>query len=181
MSSRRTLVLSAGMEIHGTVTWEGAITLLYLDKIEVVSEYDETVSSPSTTYKVPAVVRLKSTRHGHYKRGVRFRRINVYIRDGFRCCYCNKVFETRKLTYDHVVPRSRWRGPVEKMTDWLNVVSACTKCNLEKGDRTPAEAGMTMHFQPYKPKTLRIHHPRALPVPMPEEWTPFVSEMAAAS
>jgi 5-methylcytosine-specific restriction endonuclease McrA len=34
---------------------------------------------------------------------------------------------------------------------WQNVVSACIACNVRKGSRTPAEAGMPLLAVPYRP------------------------------
>jgi hypothetical protein len=34
---------------------------------------------------------------------------------------------------------------------WENIVSACLKCNVRKGGRTPQEAGMTLRQNPSKP------------------------------
>ena len=36
---------------------------------------------------------------------------------------------------------------------WLNLVTACKKCNQKKGDKTPDEAGMSLVRPPFKPKT----------------------------
>ena len=74
-------------------------------------------------------------------------RIRVLERDGFRCCYCNEVKAFEQLNVDHVIPISRGG----RRRGWTNVVTSCFKCNEEKGDRTPQEAGMVMHFQPFRP------------------------------
>ena len=34
---------------------------------------------------------------------------------------------------------------------WENIVSACLKCNVRKGGRTPQEAGMALQRPPRKP------------------------------
>ena len=49
-------------------------------------------------------------------------------------------------TIDQVLPRSR-----DGRNTWLNPVAACGGCNQRKGDRTPAEAGMTMRIKPAAP------------------------------
>ena len=47
---------------------------------------------------------------------------------------------------DHVLPVSRGG-----QTTWTNVVAACVPCNRKKANRTPEEAGMHLHTQPFKP------------------------------
>ena len=37
------------------------------------------------------------------------------------------------------------------MSSWTNLVSACKECNNRKADRTPAQAGMPLRFEPYDP------------------------------
>ena len=53
-----------------------------------------------------------------------------------------------KLTIDHVIPRSRGGK-----NDWLNLVTACKKCNQKKGNKTPEEAGMPLLKKPIVPKS----------------------------
>ena len=97
---------------------------------------------------VVANLRLVEQRWAHAGRA------SVYLRDGFRCCYCNERHPPEDLTYDHVVPRIQWRGSPEKLTDWENIVTACWDCNQRKGSRTPAEAGMKLLRKPFRPTKL---------------------------
>jgi 5-methylcytosine-specific restriction endonuclease McrA len=95
---------------------------------------------------VPRVIRLiKYDRVP--KTRVRLNRRNLFARDGNRCQYCGRKFKTTELSIDHVVPRSRGGR-----TLWPNVVCACMTCNVRKGGRTPAEAGMTLVRQPVQPR-----------------------------
>ena len=65
---------------------------------------------------------------------VAFNKKNILRRDHYTCQYCSRRGD--RLTVDHVVPRSRGGG-----TTWTNVVAACLRCNLHKGNRTADEAG----------------------------------------
>jgi 5-methylcytosine-specific restriction endonuclease McrA len=124
------------------------VTLSFLGKVEVLETYDDEVRSPSVVIRAPAVVRLK--RHpGARRRGVKFSRTNVFVRDGFRCQYCGAERAAGELTYDHVVPRVQGGK-----TTWENIVAACAGCNAKKRDRTPEQAGMTLLRRPAKPKWL---------------------------
>ena len=38
------------------------------------------------------------------------------------------------------------------LTNWNNIVVACTDCNSKKAGRTPEQAGMKLRRQPYRPK-----------------------------
>jgi 5-methylcytosine-specific restriction endonuclease McrA len=62
------------------------------------------------------------------------------------CQYCPAEAES----IDHVVPRSRGGQHV-----WENVVASCRRCNVRKGNRTPAEAGMPSS-RPPRPQALRL-------------------------
>jgi 5-methylcytosine-specific restriction endonuclease McrA len=97
--------------------------------------------------QVPRVIRLL-TYDRLPRTKVKFNRRNIFARDGNRCQYCGKRFPTGELSLDHVMPRSRGGG-----TDWENIVCACVRCNVRKGGRTPAEAGMRLTKVPIKPKT----------------------------
>ena len=97
--------------------------------------------------QVPRVIRLLTYDRLPRTR-VKFNRRNIFARDGNRCQYCGRKFPTGELSLDHVMPRSRGGG-----TDWENIVCACVRCNVRKGGRTPAEAGMRLTKPPIKPRT----------------------------
>jgi len=95
---------------------------------------------------VPRVIRLLSYDRLPKTR-VRLNRRNLFARDASRCQYCGRKFKTSELSIDHVVPRSRGGHTV-----WTNVVCACMRCNVRKGGRTPAEAGLTLVRPPAEPR-----------------------------
>ena len=95
---------------------------------------------------VPRVIRL--LRYDRLpKTRVRLNRRNLFARDGNRCQYCGRKFKTTELSIDHVVPRSRGGR-----TLWNNVVCACMACNVRKGGRTPAEAGLALVREAVQPR-----------------------------
>jgi len=146
----QTLLLTPWMMPHKVISWQDAITMMFLDKVEVLEAYDEQIASPSLTIPMPAVVRLKKP-VGSVKRGVKFSRINVFTRDGFRCQYCGDKKRMSELNYDHVVPRDKGGR-----TEWDNIVTACYPCNDRKRNRTPEQAGMKLARRPVKPQTLPL-------------------------
>src|SRR5215831_14542613 len=170
----RTLLLTPWMAPHKIISWERAVVLLVLDKVDVLEEYDVEIRSLSWALRTPAVVRLKKTIGGK-KHAVRFSRINVYTRDGFRCQYCSEKKEMRDLNYDHVVPRVRGGKTV-----WENIVTSCYACNDRKGSRTPEEAGMKLLRKPFKPETLPVVPPIRLDEDdVPELWQPYCAAMSS--
>jgi 5-methylcytosine-specific restriction endonuclease McrA len=143
----RVLLLNATYEPLKIISWERAICLWFDDKVEIVEEYDDfDITSISFTIKCPSVIRLLTYIAGN-KNKIKFSRINVFSRDRFLCQYCGVGPGTSKLTYDHVIPRSRGGT-----TTWRNITTACLPCNLAKGSRTPQEAGMTLRSVPTKPE-----------------------------
>lgn len=63
----------------------------------------------------------------------------VVRRDGFRCRYCGIELDPDSITFDHVIPVSQGGASVAE-----NLAIACMPCNLKKGARRPAEAGMKL-------------------------------------
>ncbi len=164
----RTLLLTPWMAPHRVIPWERSVVLVVLGKVDVLEEYDEEIRSQSLALRTPAVVRLKKGR-ASTKDGVRFSRINVYTRDGFRCQYCGEKKAMRELNYDHVVARVRGGKTV-----WENIVTSCYACNDRKGSRTPEEAGMTLRRKPFKPSSLPVTPVLSITrSEMPEVWLPY--------
>ena len=63
--------------------WQDTVKAVFLDRVNIVSEYDRCVRSPSFEMKLPSVVSLKT-----YIRPARypaFTRFNVFLRDRFIC------------------------------------------------------------------------------------------------
>ena len=171
---KRTLLLTPWMDPHRVIPWERAVVLVVLGKVDVLEQYDEAICSPSLELRTPAVVRLKKAGRAT-KQVVRFSRINVYTRDGFRCQYCGESRDVRDLNYDHVIPRVRGGQTV-----WENIVTSCYACNDRKGSRTPAEAGMTLLRKPFKPSSLPVAPVlRVTRSEMPEVWLPYCSRLGS--
>ena len=110
--------------------WQDSIKAVFLDRVNIISEYERKVHSPSMEMRLPSVIALKD--YVHLDRRPAFTRFNVFLRDRFRCQYCGGGYPSEDLTFDHLIPRSRGGR-----TTWDNVVTACQSCNLTKGNRTP--------------------------------------------
>ena len=157
--------------------WQEAVKAVFLDRVETVSAYDQTVRSPSFEMQLPSVIALRS--YIPLTKRPAFTRFNVFLRDRFSCQYCGLRFETRELTFDHVIPRSRGGR-----ASWTNVVTACRSCNMAKGDRMPRDARMFPLTRPVPPTTsqLRRNGQSFPPNFLHEHWRDFLywdSELVA--
>ena len=145
------IVLNAGYEFMGLVSWRKAMTLLFSGKVEVLKESDKVVRTVSKSFRIPAVIRLLKFIRQIYRREVPFSRKNVLIRDSCVCQYCGDGFASNELTVDHIIPKVQ--GGQNR---WNNVVACCRVCNVKKGGRTPRQAGMTLVRQPFKPTIMEF-------------------------
>jgi hypothetical protein len=60
-----------------------------------------------------------------------WRRLAIYIRDGFACQYCGRDLrraERSDVTLDHLVPHCKGGSDVAE-----NLVTACRRCNSSRG------------------------------------------------
>ncbi len=146
--------------------WQEAVKARFLDRVDILAEYDTEVHSPSLTMRIPSVVVLKQ--YVRPQKRVAFTRFNLFLRDQFRCQYCGARGE---LTFDHVVPRSA--GGV---TSWENVVAACAYCNLQKGARPLHRSGLRLRRQPRRPgaEELRNLGRKFPPGHLHESWADFL-------
>jgi 5-methylcytosine-specific restriction endonuclease McrA len=147
-------------------SWQDAIKAVCLDRVNIVSEYDREVRSPSMAIRLPSVVSLKA-----YVRPARFpafTRFNVFLRDRFQCQYCGSKED---LTFDHLVPRSKGGR-----TTWDNVVTACAECNLSKANKLPRDLERLPLQRPYRPTVHDLHNNgRAFPPNyLHESWMDFL-------
>lgn len=138
-------------------SWQDAIKAVFLERVNIVCEYDRVVHSPSFTMRLPSVISLKE--FIPQSRYPAFTRFNVFLRDRFRCQYCDEALPTPDLTFDHLVPRARGGR-----TKWENVVTACQACNLRKGAHLCNEVGMNPRRKPFQPTAIELQeNGRAFP------------------
>ena len=140
-----------------------------LGRVQVVQEYDQVVRSPRWEMRLPSVICLK--KYAPMERSPAFTRFNVFLRDRFACQYCATEHPTNDLTFDHVIPRSRGGR-----TTWDNVVTACAPCNLLKGGRLPARAGMHPRIAPHRPSVTELQNNGRLFPPnyLHESWADYL-------
>jgi 5-methylcytosine-specific restriction endonuclease McrA len=166
--SRQVLVLNSTYEPINICSLHRAIVLLLKAKAEIVEVGAGLVRSERSAFAAPTVIRLL-----HYVRipradGRRLSRRAILARDGFRCQYCGN---TRHLTLDHIVPRSR--GGI---SSWENVVTSCAPCNVRKGACLPAEVGMSPSRKPRPPAPGDFV--LAAQRVVPDAWLPYLESVA---
>ena len=142
----KTLKLDSTYRPVGVIDCIEALVMCIVGKAIAVEEYEDEISSPSVTFRLPSVIVLKTVVK-FISRGVKPSRNNILWRDKNQCQYCGVVESAREMTIDHVIPRSRGGK-----NTWSNLVTCCKKCNQKKGNRTPQEANMSLLNKPIRPK-----------------------------
>ncbi|MFD2034708.1 HNH endonuclease [Belliella marina] len=165
---KRVLVLNLDHSPVAVVTVQKAMVLTFLEKVSCLSFYEShCIRTVDRVYKYPAVIRLNEYKNIPF-RGVLLNRNNLFKRDGGECQYCGS---RKNLTIDHVVPRSKGGK-----TNWTNLITACHRCNVAKGDKTPEQSGLVLRSKPFKPSLsffLAEYAERQA-----EEWLPFLGVKA---
>jgi 5-methylcytosine-specific restriction endonuclease McrA len=142
----KTLKLDSTYRPVGVIDCIEALVMCIVGKATAVEEYEDEISSPSITFKLPSVIVLKTVVK-FISTGIRPSRNNILWRDKNQCQYCGVIEAPRDMTIDHVTPRSRGGE-----NTWTNLVTCCKRCNQKKGNRTPEEANMSLLNKPIKPK-----------------------------
>ena len=132
-------------------SWQDSVKSVFLNRVSVIERYDQSVNSPTISFKLPSVIALKD--YVMPQRKPAFTRFNVFLRDNFTCQYCAKKFPANDLTFDHLIPRC-----LNGKTTWQNVVSACTTCNLKKGRKLLRNTEMKLLQKPIKPNSILLQN-----------------------
>ena len=151
----KTLLLNSDWTPLHFISSRRAFNLLLLGRAEQIdvgegpSVWSESYTTKTQHYAIPATIRLLK-RVSRTWPAPRFRKQVLFNRDSWMCQYCSASLSWNTVTIDHVVPKCRGG-----QTTWKNCVSACRRCNMRKGGRTPIEAGMKLLTNPAEP---RVQH-----------------------
>jgi 5-methylcytosine-specific restriction endonuclease McrA len=85
---------------------------------------------------------IKKKEYLKKKSSIRYSKQNVFLRDGYRCAYCETDVSRKTATLDHVLPVSKGGK-----TTFDNTVCACGPCNASKG----ANHRIKPKIKPHKP------------------------------
>jgi len=155
----RVLVLNSDFSPLNVTSLRRGFILVEKGKAEVLKKGKDIVTSIGNFVR-PIVIRLLDyVRFRPKNIGVTRRR--VFKRDNYKCVYCGSG---KNLTIDHVVPKSKGGD-----NSWTNLVTSCSRCNCNKGDKTPEEAVMKMSHKPYTPNLFS----RVLDDSVEEIWIDF--------
>lgn len=175
------LVLNADYTPLAVITWKRAMiwSIKYENNekygVDIIDFYkNDYIMGVNRKFPIPAVCKTKR----FFKitnQQLTFSRKNIYIRDNHTCQYCGIQQEIKNLTYDHVIPKSKWDYDKGSPTTWTNIVTACSSCNKKKGNRTPKQANMIPKHHPVEPnkniKYLPVStHLDNIKENIPEEW-----------
>lgn len=151
------LVLNLDYSPISIIDWKTAINWSFKIKdqkqpmIDIIKFYNnDSIQGCNKLYKIPCVIKVNKFIK-YTNRQIKFSRKNLFLRDNYTCQYCGKQFNVNKLTYDHVIPKSKWQNK-SSPTCWINIVTACTWCNRQKADKTPHQANMSLLLEPKQPK-----------------------------
>jgi 5-methylcytosine-specific restriction endonuclease McrA len=152
----RTLALNSSFEPLTMVPVRRALRLVIEGKAEIVeAEGKEPMRSARLHLPKPAIIRLK--KFVHVPRRFRRQVTNTFLfaRDDYQCQYClrrqHELKQRECLTRDHLHPISRGGT-----NEWTNVVTACSTCNTQKGNRLPSECGFVPIRPPSEPHFVHL-------------------------
>lgn len=141
-------VRNSDYQMLGSTTLKRAIALIVRGDA-VIDEADpqRILRHERGFYPLPLIIRLLKFLKVPIVRGpAQWSKGGVLKRDGYNCSYCGNNNAT---TTDHILPKSR--GGKDS---WENTCAACLRCNSQKSDRTPEEAGMPLLIVPITPQRL---------------------------
>jgi 5-methylcytosine-specific restriction endonuclease McrA len=131
------LVLNSSFEPLNLASGRRAIVLLLKEKAQMLS---------SRVIRLLNYVKVPLSRIVSQKPS----RSMIYKRDGYKCQYCSS---TRRLTIDHVVPKSKGGGE-----SFNNLVVACSSCNTKKGNKLLEHTNMKLLRKPRAPRNMIEFH-----------------------
>ena len=166
------LVLNQNYEPLNICNARRAVVLVDRGKAEVLEHNDGSIIHTAAQFiLVPSVIRLVYLiRRPRAQR--KLTRRELFLRDRHTCQYCGR--ETRDLTIDHVIPRSKGGRH-----SWDNLVSACKPCNHRKAGHTPEEAHMRLKNHPDVPRTSG-YYIVSQHIETRYEWRKFIPELELA-
>lgn len=174
-----TLVLNADYQPLSVLplsmwSWQETIKSVFSGKVTVVEVYsDVTIRAVNCNVPLPSVIALNEFCPQPHQTPA-FTRRNVFLRDGYRCQYCQKRYKFQDLSLDHLHPRC-----MGGQLKWENTVTSCRKCNGRKGSTLPKDLrliGMKLTREPRVPTKyeLAIEAQNMVPRIVHPTWRPYL-------
>ena len=141
--SKKVLLLNSSYEPMTIVNGRKAILMMLSEKVDSIEKTEYYINSENLKLILPSVIKLKSYIYLKTK-NIPLTRKNIIERDNYTCQYCGKY--SKNITIDHIIPKVR-----NGKDSWENLVSACIKCNLNKGNKLISQTNMKLLKKPGKP------------------------------
>lgn len=143
--SKKALLLNTTYEVLSFISEKKVFKLVFKDKAEILSMWEDYMVWGSGKMNFPSVLRLKNyvkinQTHANFSRRV------LIKRDKSTCQYCDKKLFGSQITIDHIVPKSRGGA-----TSFTNCVVCCQSCNSKKANNTPEQVNMSLLRKPTHP------------------------------
>lgn len=138
----KVLVLNSDYTPINITTVYRGFNLVTKGKAEILKSSENPIITGTKTFVRPLIIRLLNyVKYRVHK--LKINRHRLFKRDNHECTYCGSK---KNLTVDHILPKSRGGT-----NTWSNLITCCSNCNRQKGDKTPEEANMRLRFKPYEP------------------------------
>lgn len=150
-----------------------AIVMVITGRAEQIESDGIMIHTFTSQFPCPTVIRLHRFVKIPQWGTVPFSKKNVMRRDRKTCQYCGAV--NVELTIDHIIPRS-----VGGLSNWLNVVVACKKCNSKKSDRTLERSGLRLRNKPHVPMFMSLMtQPDSVPESFTNSWLKYLPRQSS--
>ena len=143
---RKVLLLNYSYEPIMVISVKKALIMYLLNKADIIEKSNKSIRSLYLTIPIPYVIKLRKYLYIR-PMPLALTRRNVFKRDGGVCQYCGS--HASSMTIDHIVPRDK--GGKDS---WTNLVTACKKCNIYKGNYLLRERNMKLSKKPAQPSYL---------------------------
>lgn len=153
MNDKRALLLNSSYEALSIISDRRAFKLLFNDKVDVLSSWNDNISLVNGSISTPSVLKLKKYVSGNFSQAT-FNRKTLLKRDNYTCQYCGIRMQLPEITIDHVIPKSQ-----NGKTTFLNCVVCCKPCNSKKSNKTVEQVNMQLLRKPYVPSKNAIFLP----------------------
>ena len=141
--NNKVLLLNNSYEAISVITAKKAIIMYFLDKVDVVKKSKIVINSIYLKFNIPEVIKLKNYIYIKHSK-IPLTRKNILKRDNNTCQYCGK--NKSEITIDHILPKDKGGND-----SWNNLVVACKRCNMIKGNYLLKDIDMQLIRKPFEP------------------------------
>ena len=141
--NNKVLLLNNSYEPISVITAKKAVIMYFLDKVDVVKKSKIVINSLYLKFNIPEVIKLKNYIYIKHSK-IPLTRKNILKRDNNTCQYCGK--NKSEITIDHILPKDKGGND-----SWNNLVVACKRCNMIKGNYLLKDIDMQLIRKPFEP------------------------------